>query len=265
MRKVAPDVERLMWLIAEGRDPKAISDFEARFPDLKADLAKHISMVSGLKRAGKQIPRHEIPRFTPLNAVARPAPRRTVYLVAAVGLAAVAYGAFSITNALITPPQNRELTPIKHEEASTKPGILVPPITPPANTVTPTNPETSPSGSPSGSQNPPTADAPISKLITVKGKLPLQAAIVEICRLGGITAEFPPSFPVVEVEMDFRGVPAMDAIQILGEKYGFTALPQEPGNILVLPVKRDGDRQIPIPRETDGGQSPERSEPPQGR
>jgi hypothetical protein len=94
MRKIAPEVERLMWLIAEERDPRAISDFESRFPELKLELSKHMAMVSGLKTAGRKVPEHRIPRFVPRHASA---PRRQtgLYIAVAFVAGALAFGSYA--------------------------------------------------------------------------------------------------------------------------------------------------------------------------
>src|SRR5690349_8339480 len=94
MRRIAPEVERLMWLVAENRDPKAIADFELRFPELKGELAKHMAMVSGLRTAGKKTPPHSIPRFVPRYAHVQRRPTG-LYVALAFVLGAMAFGSYA--------------------------------------------------------------------------------------------------------------------------------------------------------------------------
>src|SRR5690242_17887642 len=97
MKHLPAEIERLMWLVAEGSDSRAIADFEARFPDLKHELSKRISMVRSLKSAGKTVHTDHIPRFVPRVAAPRPMFGRSMYIAFAVMLGALAFGSYSVT------------------------------------------------------------------------------------------------------------------------------------------------------------------------
>lgn len=51
MSTIPPDVERLMWTIAETGNTQAAADFEMRFPQHRQELAKRINLIESLKGA----------------------------------------------------------------------------------------------------------------------------------------------------------------------------------------------------------------------
>lgn len=244
MKRISRDVERLMWLVAEDRDPKAIADFESRFPELKYDLARHITMVNGLKSAGRKIPAHAIPRFEPRYPRQASPFQRPMLLAATFVLAALGFGTYAAVT-LFGPP------PAKTQPPITPPAPVVGPIrTPGADAVpggAPSGPppimnQPSPSGVQPGPSVAPLADDPSQKLITLKlGQIPLAGAIQSVCSLAGIQAEIAPGLAPVEVSFDYEARPVAEVLADLGRKYGFTAIPQEPGHVLIIPVRPDGE------------------------
>jgi hypothetical protein len=255
MRKVAPDVERLMWLVAEERDPRAISDFEARFPDLKLELAKHIAMVSGLKNGARKVPPHEIPRFVPRYAQPRPIIARPALFAVALAACALVFGSVAIANFLVPkPPKPPPVEPVNAGPLVT-PGIKVQPSTgggsgssglPNPQTNTPSNPDVA------------QAEDPMDKPVTLRiDHAPLDAAVMMVCRQAGLIPEIPAGFPRFEVSMDYQGQSAGQILADLGAKNGFTALPQERGHVLFIPVRPDGTLKtptaVPLHPETQGG------------
>jgi len=274
MRKVSPEVERLMWLIAEDRDPRAIADFESRFPDLKYELSKHISMVNGLKTAGRKVPPHTIPRFVPKYAAPKPGFNRGYILAFAALLAASALGSWSYFSGNSHSP-----TPVNVVSH-------VPPDSPP-NTIR--FPETglgSPNPGTTNAPNPTTGSNPLTTDMTPPavhvddpmmhpvsfpdGTAPLKTVIASICKQAGLIPEMAPGMPEVEVVLNYHDQPAGEVLEDLGKKYGFTARPQEKGAFLMVPTRPDSDaastqsspsteqtgpsRAKPQKHTTDGGQ-----------
>lgn len=238
MRRVAPDVERLMWLIAEERDPKAIADFEARFPDLKIELAKHIAMVSGLKSAARKLPPHEIPRFVPRHVQPAPVLNRMVYVVAVFVLGAVAFGTYAVTSLVTAKPVTKLGTSNPQPEGS----VLSPPSSDPLlQKVVPPS-QSTPSGPATAVDPTPQAGDPLDKPISLDVEhAPLEAALLMVARSAGLTIQIGPGLGQKEVALVYQGMSARQVLDDLGRKHGFTCLPQERGNILVIPVRPDGD------------------------
>lgn len=249
MKRIAPDVERLMWLIAEDRDPRAIADFEARFPDLKADLAKHFSMVKGLKKAGKKIPPHQIPRFTPRYETRTIGFNRTVAFALAIVVTIVAVGAFSIAAYVLQPSPKPPAPPPDVVVNPPKPPATV--YTPPPKTIVP-SPETGAGSSPQTERV--AADDPLLSPITLKvDHAPLVAAIEMVCRQAKLSADVGPGLSTADVSLDYEGEPAMQVLQDLGQKWGFTPLADERGKVLIIPVRPDGSAASPGKAGTDTG------------
>jgi len=249
MKRVAPDVERLMWLVAEQRDPKAISDFEARFPDLKAELAKHLAMVNGLKKAARKAPPHQIPRFTPKHVAPRPMLTRPLAFAAAIVLAAVAFGTYSVTTYLQSsaskPPPVANVVPDTHD---IMPSPIGPKSSSPPNRAAPTpdSNQVAPNSSPVLDPNDP-LQAPVTLKVD---RAPLIAAIAMICKAAKLSVDIGPGLSTKEVSLDYDGTPALEALQELGQRDGFTPLPDERGKILIIPVRPDGS---PIIHDQDAG------------
>ncbi|HTQ10373.1 MAG TPA: hypothetical protein VMI31_09905 [Fimbriimonadaceae bacterium] len=256
MRRIPPDVERLMWLVAEEHDPRAIADFEARFPTLKNELQKHLSMVDDLKRARRKAPAHEIPRFTPRYEQAKPPLSRGMMVVFAVAIMAVAVGAFALVSYLLAPIP-KPLPAVAN--------VPVGPLNPPAIPSKNPSPVTTPSGP--TLVNPPSTetvsnDDPLQRAITLKvDRAPLVAAIAMVCKQAGLSADVGPGLSTSDISVDCEGEPAIQVLQELGQKYGFTPLPDEKGKILIIPVRPDGSPSAgsepavnaPAPKEAPDG------------
>jgi hypothetical protein len=245
MRKIAPDVERLMWLVAEERDPRAVADFEARFPDLKYELAKHIAMVNGLKSAGRKVPPHSIPRFVPKHAAPRQPIARTFYVAFAVVAAAVALGSVAVNSMMSKPsPPTAVYVPPKNLNSVTpvNPGTFNPPVKPPdtrIQSVPPTDPDQS-VPTPDKALHPTALGDPLLRPVSLpNGTAPLEVAVRAICKQAGMAEPvFAPNMPKIEVTLNYTEVPAGDVLADLGRKYGFTTLPhQENDALLLIPAR----------------------------
>jgi hypothetical protein len=240
MKRIAPEVERLMWLIAENPDQRAVTDFESRFPEFRADLAKHIAMVDGLKTAGKKVPAQEIPRFVPRYTTPPRRPNRSLYVAFAFVLGALAFGTYSATVMLVNPPRPTPkvtdvvLSPPKLPPVETQPVHREPINTNPVDLV----PE-------KGVESVATPD-PMDKVVDFKGqRAPLAAAITMVCKKAGIVCELAPGVPMDEVVLDYEGWSARDVLEDLGQKYGFSVFPQQEGAILIIPArKEDGPTRV---------------------
>lgn len=238
MSKIPADLDALMWTLVESGDLPALDDFEKRFPQFKGELASRIAMVRGLRQSKPAEARpRPIPKFVP-KAAPEPAPnRRGVFTVAALGgLAVVALGAYAVIANL--PAPQPQPTPELHQPAPVQQPDVVREDPAKGNVDrTPTNPSALP--------NPPAVRQPweIAQDFKVEDA-PLLDVIQLIATACSLKLEVAPNMPNPNVSVDFRQKTGLDMLKELGREYGFTPLPQEPGEILVIPATRFTD---PVP------------------
>lgn len=242
MKRLAPEIDRLMWLVAEGRDPRAISEFEQRYPELRMELSNRIAMLSGLRMSGKKVVRRDIPRFRP--TVQRPSRQigRGWYVLAAAALGAVAFASYSFTvlnsrpvtkiptvnSVRVDPPKPPEDSRVVYKRPE-----LVPPITSDGGTA------------PSSTEQLPNAvtNNPMQKLVTVHADdLPLASALQLVGSSAGLRIELAPGMENDLVFLDYTGVPVSQVLEDLGSRYNFTAFPQENNHVLIIPARREPGR-----------------------
>lgn len=235
MSKITPEIDQLMWAVAEDGDPKAALDFSRRFPEYAAELDKRRAMVRSLKGAkphGMTV--ESRPLFAPaktVKTVSNPAALRLAY---GFGLAALGLAVFLITSSLSRGPAPIEPAPTAVAVVSPSP---VAPNPVPEATPTPTN---------TPAPRPQTPPAPY--LVPQDFVLQDVSLIVALQMIGaqsGLTVEIAPGFPDVSVRKVFQQQTAVEVLRALGAEYGFTAFEQEPGKVLVVPA-RDPNNQDPI-------------------
>ncbi len=254
MKRIAPDIDRLMWTLAEARDLPAIAEFEGRFPDLRLELAKRVALVGGLRGARfEQGP--PAPRFQPS---ARPQPLWGRPLALAAGLAALAVlasGAFVGTRALLASRGGEPgpgasnpavLEPSSPTHSNPPDSIVVPPPEPSGPLASAADPE------------PPAFLKPISVRIE---DAPLLAVVQAIASQSGLSLEVAPGMPNFNVTASYSGIAGVRMLQDLGRKYGFSVLGQGGNNVLLIPVVDEsatgeplaGPSSIPASGTRDGG------------
>ena len=248
MSKIPSDVERLMWLVSESNDPQAVKDFEARFPQFAAELAKRRRMVSDLKGAKSTASTESdrIPSFTPRPIPSSPAPRG-VWIVGSLAAVALAFASYSIgVWATKEPPK---LPPVERVETGMptvpKTNVYDPPTEMRPNQVTPQ----------------PTAPQPINPappanrepLRTLKlSNTSLEAALKMIGEMAGYRVEIAPGFKDQQVSIDYTDVTTSNMVRDLGIRYGLTAFDQGEGTLIIVPATDStgptGDPAPPDPR-----------------
>lgn len=249
MRRIPHEIERLMWLVAEDGDPRAVADFEARFPDYRLELAKHIAMISELRGAKRQVrPPDHIPKFVPRHQVTRPVYGRATFAMAALVLAAVGLASYSVSVALLgrggEPAPVRELpvvqTTTPKEPQVTRTDSLVPVPTPNDNQV----PQSRPTPDPD----------PLDKPITVQvEQASLSDALQMIASSAGVRLEVAPGLEDELVALNYQGMSAASIFADLGRRYDFTAFPQERGVVLIVPARKHGpEDENSSPGDSDG-------------
>ncbi len=237
MKRIAPDIDRLMWTIAETRDMKAAEEFDERFPDLKFELAKRMTLVRSLKTA-KKSGSSTIPAFTP-KARLTPTPRSmATYAVAGVALVALAFGSYAATANYLA---HRQSQPVKQEiklssNASGMPnqqsgtqnemhGVLPPNQRQPDVNRIIDNPVTT---------NARETDATPLIAAFSFSDIPLQTVLRYLEKEAKLTFEFAPQLPNPNVSVDYHGLTAKQILLDLGHRYDFTPFDEGEGNMLLV-------------------------------
>jgi len=241
--RVAPDVDKLMWYVAESADPQAVADFESRFPHLRYELSKRIDLVRGLK-ASKKIAATSgsIPAFHPPLSRAHSTSMRWKWSVAAVGLSALAVGSFVVTQRLMSGPAETTPAPVVR---LTTPTTVNPQLVPENGTKRDEGPgiQVPESNGAEGVQPPndePVEVSPWLRPHTVKfERLGLANALRAIASQCGLKLEMPPDMPNDEIVLDYRNMNAFEILADMGPRFGFTAFDQGGGRVLIIPARSD--------------------------
>src|SRR5687767_9309135 len=99
-RKIAPELDELMWTLAERRDTAALDEFVERHPHLKGEMGKRLALTNSLRGAYSDAKPTSIPRFRPSPLPAPIWTRPLALAAATVLLGAFAFGSFVVTRNL---------------------------------------------------------------------------------------------------------------------------------------------------------------------
>lgn len=231
--RIAPDVEKLMWMVADSADPQAIADFESRFPELRYELSKRIDMVRELKssrRLGKSP--GQTPHFRPSPAPS-PSGTRWKLALAFAALSALAFGSFFVTRSYFGFAKQSEPTTtiVRQSPPTTTPSVVSPK---PVPQVQPTPPPSTDSHA----EETPSSLAPWDRLQTIRfEKIPLQDALRAIAAQSGLKLEIAPGMPNPLIKSDYRGMTGLEILADMGPQFGFTAFHQGEGQVIVIPAR----------------------------
>ncbi len=230
MKKVAPELESLMWTLAEDGNDRAIDEFGNRHPEMRTELLHRIQMVKGLRGAKKrtvEAPK-AIPRFIPKET--KPSGPR--YLVAGLVLAALGALTFAVTMMVTPAPRGHKEDPLPTQPSFVAPRQTVQTPLPQVDAVPKVEP-------PTPAQT--AADQGLKPGTLKIEHAPLMTVIQMISAVCGVTIEPAPGMPNPDVVVDYRNMNAMQMLRDLGKQYNFTPLDQHDGSILVVPaVDRSG-------------------------
>lgn len=235
MKGVPNDLDQLMWSIAESGDVAAADDFERRFPEWKVELESRIAMVRGLKHAkpASRPVTPEIPRFVPKPKPAQ-APQRMGWVVALSATAVLAFSTFIYV--YLKPP---EPVPIQTTEPTAKTQSTTDDWT---TDELPSEPQAAnPSASGAGSQPQPQTPPPVTMPWEHRHDLAIEGApLVDVLSLIGdvtkLKVEIAPNMPNPTVTVTYTQRTGMEMLNELGRQYGFTALDQGKGSVLIVPA-----------------------------
>lgn len=228
MSRIPQDIDDLMWTVAESGDAAAIEQFGERYPDFRAEMGKRLALVRQFRASRPN--QEATPRFQrPVGSVRAPL-RWTFAPAAAILLAALGFAAYQAASYSMRPkPQPIAVAPIetappvqsepiKVESAQRDPNYRV--LEPDRETPIQVTPEEVP------------WEKPIAmKLTGVRLRDALQAIAIQ----GGLTLELAPGMPDVFVEMEYAGQKPMAILEDMGRSFGFTALDQGQGRVLIVP------------------------------
>ncbi len=236
MKKIPPELDSLMWTLAENGNDRAIEEFGLRHPQFRTELLHRMNMVKGLRGAKSKVaePEKVIPRFIPKEN--RAIPRIQLYVVGGLLLAAVGALAF-VTTTLLTPPPHVVVQPIVSQPPHTivEQAPVVPqnvPVEPPLKL----KPIEEQSSQPDLESKP--GDVKIDHA-------PLLAVLDLIGQTCGVDVAPAPGMPNPDVFVNYKGMTAMEMLKDLGTKYGFTPLDQHDGSIIVVPAVDQGPSAFP--------------------
>ena len=224
MKGIPPEIDALMWQLAEGGGPVAQAEFETRHTRYGPELSRRIRMVAELRQAGKTV--HHRPTFCPRPTRVSPAPRWAVGSV--VGMAALAVGAVAYVSFSGEKPRPVPLPTVPHIETrpveTPSPVVVSPPKAVPAPDIVRNTEKT------------PKYLLPRDVQIADTN---LTTAIQLVAAGGGLRATLAPGFEDQRVSLDYRGsgLNTIDTLKAMGEQYGFSVLEEEDGAVLVVPVR----------------------------
>ncbi len=232
--RIAPDLDALMWKIAEDFDLPAAEDFQSRFPELKGELATRMSMVRGLRQSRPEAKATEVvvPRFVPREPTV--VNRRAQFVV--VGMATLAVLAFGSYVVVANLPKN-----------APKPAMIsVAPDHPTVGSPNSTQPETMNETPVKGTEPEPETSKPrpVDPVVMPWDK-PQSVAIadaplIDVLNMIGMTCklqlEIAPKMPNPTISVQYSNKTGMDMLKDLGNQYGFTPLAQGDGRVLIVPA-----------------------------
>jgi hypothetical protein len=230
MKRIAPELDGLMWTLAEGGNDRAIDEFGARHPELRSELIHRINMVKGLRSAKSptvEAPK-PIPRFVPREPRVSPIQSKgPTLLVGGLVLAAIAAATFTVIT-FMTPEkrlhkEDLQIPPIRAQQPANVPSQLPKADVPPVS-----EPDTIVKGNQSEAfQKPTSLRVDSAPLLTVLDMMS------DICGTKIVAA---PGMQNPNISVDYEGMTAMDMLRDLGKRYLFTPLDQHDGSILVVPA-----------------------------
>lgn len=277
MKRIPPEIENLIWAIAESNEPNAVLEFEQRYPDYTMALHQRIKTVNALK-AGKKSPISAAPpRFSPRETAAPSQPVALYVAACLLVLSAIGLAGFALTrpktNDAAGLTANEKLNLEEPKLPGTDGVVRGNPMIDYPNGATQNEAPPVVNPAPVPPQNPATTGGDIPKyLVKTNLKLqraPLMVALQLIAETGGLGVDFAPGMPNPDVVIEYRDMSPIEMIQTLGRDYAFTAFEQGDGKILIIPaVEKEPSSKPAEPKNppTDSGipkpKGPEGEKPP---
>lgn len=234
MKGIPPEIDRLMWTVAEHESPSAADEFLARYPIYREELMRRRETVSKLKvsRPGAKPEAVAIPRFSPREPKrVAPAPRQ-VAVVGGLVLTALALASYTAT-LIFSPAPTPTPDPAPHRSpapVATQQGPKIDAQKPPSVQDPNVRNETQ---EPPKNPDVPGYDKPQS-LVIKKATLP------DVLKLlgaqAGVKVVIAPGMESPTISVEYHDMSVMGILKDLGSKYHFTPFDQGDGSIVIYPV-----------------------------
>lgn len=238
MRTVPPEIESLIWSIAEAPTEKAVQEFHARYPAYAGELARRIATVHALRGAGKEAGAQR-PAFTPRTAPSVPSGRSASW---AAGLALAAVAVASFTFAIFARRKPEPLpTPVPHVNVA--PPVLPKPkpyVLPPVDEA----PSVANNDLGEGDEKPLRDETPLwarPRRVEMRG-VGLVTALKAIAAGGGLKIVIGPGLPDPHIDVNYEGLNTVEILQRLGEDYAFTPFDQGNGSVIIVPARDETEK-----------------------
>src|ERR1019366_5624308 len=212
--RLPPDIDRMLWEIAESQDSNAYDDFEKRFPQLVGELGKRIQLVRELRDArgsGQARPVPQFDRRAPARVGLQP---KALLALCTATVACIGLGAYVVTGRIMNHPQIIRPKTVPLDPPSFVAAPEVPAPKSHEALPVPQVPDRTP-------QSPPVA-AYLKPQDVRMERTKLQLAILAVATSGKLDVEFAPNMPNPEIRMEYRNMNAIDILKDLGPRFGFT-------------------------------------------
>ena len=241
--KFPPEIDSLMWQLAESEDAAALEQFGEKYPDYKVEMTRRLKMVRGLKGARPEKAAKNRDKFMPSPRMRSYGSPRWVMPVVVLGvLGSVVFatiGTMRFVDSLGKKQGSESNEPVSGLVGS---GLDQEQLKVGQGNSTTMEQETQ--AEPLKPQVPPT---PFDTRVTVvASRIRLSDALQDIAAQAGVSLEWAPGMPEIEIAVDYRDVPAKDVLQHLGNTFGFSAVPQSTRSALLIPAV-DRNRENPVP------------------
>ncbi|MBX3119334.1 MAG: hypothetical protein KF784_09725 [Fimbriimonadaceae bacterium] len=230
MKKIPPEIDSLMWAVAESGDMTAVENFEARYPVHKYELGKRLAMVRALKSSKPENSAILTQRFRPTQAPVRLTRHRLSWVPVAALLSALASAAFFGGMYVFNPKSDKPNTsaPVATTERFDGSGNTLEyrQNTPPTTNVQPNQPNL---------QTPPPVQ--MEGRYTVKLEdVGLVSALEMIGLQCNADVQVAPGFENPTITVDYKDMTIGEILADLGQKFGFTPLKQGGREYLLIPA-----------------------------
>ncbi|MCU0315351.1 MAG: hypothetical protein MUC92_02030 [Fimbriimonadaceae bacterium] len=237
--KVPPELDDLMWKLAETDDPQALEEFGDRYPDFRQEMAQRLRMVRNLKGAK---PSAKVDRFVPKAEVvpyAEPTPKWMVPAAIFMGVVSIAFATYAVTT--FAQSQARQEPPVAQNSQQQ------PPTTPSdddylkkdRSTLDPNDPGQVPAQPTNPNPGVASQVPPAFKIrVTVRGTdVSLMQMLQSVAAQAGIQLEIPPGFVDQRINCDYQNSEALAVMQDMGRNFGFSAFVQGDRTVLLIPAR----------------------------
>ncbi|MBX3110852.1 MAG: hypothetical protein KF857_02490 [Fimbriimonadaceae bacterium] len=233
--KLPPAIDAAMWELAESNDQAALDAFVARYPEYMQELTQRVRMVRGLK--GLKPANKAKERFVPVSdPLPMPTTNRWAVPVAAtLVLGSLVFATVSVTRWMDAQNRAKEVVTHQNPPLQVMPPKDKAPVVGQAEVV-PKNGGTGPVQDPVPPQ-PERPKTPWDVPVTISSdRTTLMAALQAVAAQAGISLEFGPGMPDIDIQADYRQQPAKLVMQDMGKNFGFTVLQQTQNTGLVIPA-----------------------------